>query len=324
MFDQIKKWLRAWKNRGKEVLVHEHFRSAPSKKPQKAKEETKTPTVKLAKEFIMSIDVDGTMAMIADARIAEALLELRSGQETKDEASRLQMDEICRRFTEIDDAIEKVRTATVAGADHVEELNRRLTTHEAAAADVVDGINTRLTGLREEIAKETADRHGEIGHLHATLTEKISTAQVEQMFQKLRAELAVKDRDNLLKEGVNDGRLREVEVVVADIRVEAAGDAERIGELRHDIDAQREATEDSVSKIENRLTELERARDERLAFHTQAISALRDELQTLKERLNRNREVRISAFTMRSEESDDGVMTLAPIVHRVSQAGASD
>jgi predicted nucleic acid-binding Zn-ribbon protein len=195
------------------------------------------------------------------------------------------MEEICRRLTEVEGAVEGLQTATAAGADHIEELNHRLATHEASAAGAVERINTRLAGLQEEISKETADRHGAISHLHAALTEKISATHVEQMFQKLQAESAAKDRDALLKEEVNDRRLREIEAGIADIRVEVARDAERIGELRHDVDAQ---------------------------------------LRALRERIGRNREVRIPAFTMRSEEGDDGVMTLEPVIHHVSQAGASD
>jgi hypothetical protein len=298
MFDRLKKWLHAWKSGEKEVLdgekevkealdgekevlVREHIR----RKPQKASEEIKSLAINTTKEFLIYIDRDGAMAEIADARIAEASREFRSEQEAKGEASRQQMEEIYRRLTEVDNAVKELRTATVDGADHIEELNHRLATHEASAAAVVEGINTRLAGLQEEIAKETADRHGAISHLHAALTEKISATHVEQMFQKLQAESAAKDRDALLKEEVNDRRLREVEAGTQDIRAEVARDVERIGELRHDVDAQ---------------------------------------LKAFRERLGRDIEVRMPAFTMRLEDGDDEVIPVEPVVPDVSQVGATD
>jgi hypothetical protein len=190
MIDQLKKWLHAWKSRGRDTWVGGHVRSLPGRNPQKAREGIKPLILEATEEFLIPTEVGRALVMIADKRVAEALREFRSEQETKSEASRLQMEEINRRLTEVDDAVKELRTATAAGADHIEELNRRLATHEAWAIGVVEGINARLAGLQEEIAKETADRHGAVSHLHAALTEKISATHVEQMFQKLRAESA--------------------------------------------------------------------------------------------------------------------------------------
>lgn len=285
MIDQFKKWLRAWKSGRREVSVREHVRSFPGEKQREAREGIKPLILEATQEFLIPTEVGKALVTIADKRIAEALQKLRLEQETEGKTSRLQMEEICRRLTEVEGTVEGLRTATAAGAGHIEELNHRLATHEASAAGALEGINTRLAGLREEIAKEIADRHGAISHLHAALTEKISATHVEQMFQKLQTESAAKDRDALLKEEVNDRRLLEVEAGIADIRAEVARDAERIGELRQDVDAK---------------------------------------LQALRARLGRNRELRIPAFTMRSEEGDDGVMTLEPVVPHASQAGASD
>ena len=298
MIDRFNKWLHAWKSRGRDIWIRGHVRSAPGEKPRKTKDEIKPLILKATKEFLLPTDVGRAMVMIADECVAQVLQEFRSEKEAEVAAGLLKVEATNHRLDMVDTAVEEIRAITSNGVDCIEELNRSLGIHEANAAGTVEGINGHLARLQEEVAKETADRHGAISHLHAALTEKISATYVEQMFQKLQAEARLKDCNALLKEQVTNHRLQEVEAAVADIRVVAG----------------------SVIELKNWLTELRTEIDGGLNSRDQMINELRTELQTLKERLNRQREVLVPTFTMRLEGGDDGVVTLVPVVQQASQA----